>query len=128
MPVLPALMLIAARAPDPGVDKAPACAASNTGTITPADMLQRLDDFRARLGGGARERLDRALPRDASDGIKACVGNVDRSEASCENGAYFRALRRTGLMARFKAGLCPGSAAGYPLDDRPASGPDTARQ
>lgn len=104
MPVLPAPMSIAAPSPHSVANTAWACAGS--GTITPGDLLQRLDDFRASLDGRDRARLDRTLPRDAGDTIAACAGNVDRSEASCENGAYIRALRRTGMMARFKAGIC----------------------
>ena len=126
MPILPAPMSITAPIPYTVANKAAACAASDTVAITPGDMLQMLDDFRAGLNKTDRARLDQALPRDTHDDIVACDGNVDRSEASCENGAYFHALRRTGMMARFKAGICPKPTTRRPTNDR--SPPHTATQ
>jgi len=120
MPVLPVPLPIAVQAPPIVATTASTCATANMSTIAPGDLLQRLDDFRARLDRRDRARLDQALPRDADGGIAACAGNVDRSEASCENGAYVRALHRTEMMPRFKAGLCLEAAAGGPLQDRSA--------
>jgi hypothetical protein len=68
----------------------------------PADRLERLDRFRAQLSPADRARLDAALPRGAGGGIAACDG-IDRSRAGCEAAAYLPALRKTGLMARFRA-------------------------
>lgn len=75
---------------------------SDTVKMTPADMLQRLDDFRASLTTAGRRRLDGALPRDLDGGIAMCDA-VEGSRASCEAAAYMPALRITGLMPRFLA-------------------------
>jgi hypothetical protein len=75
---------------------------SDTVKMTPADMLQRLDDFRASLTTADRIRLDEALPRDPDGGIAACDA-AEGSRASCEAAAYMPALRTTGLMPRFLA-------------------------
>jgi len=74
--------------------------------ITPGDLLQRLDDFRASLSIRDRRALDRELPRDAEGGIAKC-DTTEGSRASCENSAYMSALRRLGLMPRFQATLQP---------------------
>lgn len=78
--------------------------------MTPGDTLQSLDDFRARLSAPDRRRLDRALPRAADGGIASCDA-AEGSRASCEAAAYMPALRRTGLMPRFLAGICPAQRA-----------------
>ena len=75
---------------------------SDTVKMTPADMLQRLDDFRASLTTADRLRLDGALPRDPDGGVAKCDA-VEGSRASCEAAAYMPALRTTGLMQRFLA-------------------------
>lgn len=115
MPVLPVPLPIVVQAPRNVANTAATCATADMSTIALGDLLQKLDDFRARLNQRDRAWLDQALPRDADGGIAACVGNVDRSEASCENGAYVRALHRTGMMPRFKSGLYPEPANGPPL-------------
>jgi hypothetical protein len=86
-------------------DPSPACSASETVSLTPADRLQALDDFRASLSRVDRQRLDRALPRGGNDGIRQCDAG-EGSRASCEAAAYMPALRRTGLMPRFRATIC----------------------
>jgi hypothetical protein len=83
-----------------------ACASTNTVRITPAENLQLLDDFRARLSAGDRRHLDRAIPRGADGGIASC-DTGEGSRASCEAAAYMPALRSTGLMPRFLATICP---------------------
>lgn len=91
---------------------------AETGRMTPADLLQSLDDFRAGLSAGDRARLDRALPRDADGGIASCDAGAG-SRASCEAAAYMPALRRTGLMPRFLTTICAKTAtigAGDPND------------
>jgi hypothetical protein len=80
-----AMLMTAAARPDP-----------------PADRLARLDGFRERLAPADRARLDAALPRDADGGIAAC-DDIQRSRASCEAAAYLPALRKAGLMPRFRA-------------------------
>lgn len=70
-----------------------------------ADLLDRLDRFREQLSADDRARLDKALPRSANGGIVQC-DNVNESRASCENGAYFIALGKTGLLQAFYARLC----------------------
>jgi hypothetical protein len=78
--------------------------ASAHAAMPPADMLQRLDDFRDHLSPAARDRLDRALPRSADGGVAACdIG--EGSRASCEVAAYMPALRSAGLMPRFLASV-----------------------
>lgn len=83
-----------------------ACAKSDTVKMTPADMLQRLDDFRASLASADRLRLDQVLPRDADGGIAQCDA-VEGSRASCEASAYLPALRTAGLLPSFLATICP---------------------
>lgn len=83
-----------------------ACAKSNIVKLTPADTLQRLDDFRTGLAAPDRVRVDQALPRSANGGIAQCDA-VEGSRASCEAAAYMPALRSTGLMPRFLATICP---------------------
>lgn len=78
----------------------------DTVRLAPADMLQRLDDFRDGLAVADRRRLDQALPRDADGGIRRCDA-AEGSRASCEAAAYMPALRQTGLMPRFLATICP---------------------
>ena len=124
MPVLPVPLPIAVQAPRNVANTASTSATADMSTIAPGDLLQKLDDFRAHLNRRDRARLDQALPRAKDGGIAACAGNVDRSEASCENGAYVRALHRTGMMPRFKSGLYPEPANGPPLEDRSAPRPD----
>ena len=124
MPVLPVPLPIAVQAPRNVATTAATCATADMSTIAPGDLLQKLDDFRAHLNRRDRARLDQALSRAKDGGIAACAGNVDRSEASCENGAYVRALHRTRMMPRFKASLCPEPANGPPLEDRSAPRPD----
>lgn len=89
--------------------KPDACSQSDTQTMTPADLLQRLDDFRNNLPVVDRSHLDAALPRDTDGGIKQCDG-IQSSRASCEASAYMPALRATGLMPRFLASICSASA------------------
>jgi len=124
MPVLPVPLPIAVQAPRNVANTAATCATADMSTIAPGDLLQKLDDFRAHLNRRDRARVDQALSRAKDGGIAACAGNVDRSEASCENGAYVRALHRTGMMTRFKARLCPEPANSPPLEDRSAPRPD----
>lgn len=70
--------------------------------LTPAERLNRLDRFRDNLSLSDRNRLDRALPRNASGGIARC-DRTEESRASCEAAAYLPALRSSGLMPRFLA-------------------------
>ena len=124
MPVLPVPLPIAVQAPRNVANTAATCATADMSTIAPGDLLQKLDDFRAHLNRRDRARVDQALSRAKDGGIAACAGNADRSNASCENGAYVRALQRTGMMTRFKASLCPEPANSPPLQDRSAPRPD----
>jgi len=127
MPVLPVPLPIAVKAPRNVANTAAIRATSDRSTIAPGDLLQKLDDFRAHLNRRDRARLDQALSRAKDGGIAACAGNVDRSEASCEDWAYVRAVHRTGMMPRFKASLCPKPSNGPPLEDRSAPPPDRPR-
>ena len=82
-----------------------ACAQSDIVRMTPADTLQLLDDFRAALPVADRQRLDRALPRDADGGIAQC-DTTEGSRASCEVAAYMPAFRSSRLMPQFLATIC----------------------
>ncbi len=105
--LIPVIMMTAAmHASSPKPAKSSACAKSNIVKLTPADTLQRLDDFRTSLPASDRVQLDRALPRSANGGIAQCDA-VKGSRASCEAAAYMPALRSTGLMPRFLATICP---------------------
>jgi hypothetical protein len=107
--LIPMIMMAAAiQASSPPAATSSACAKSDTVKMTPADTLQRLDDFRASLPASDRLRLDRALPRSANGGIAQCDAG-EGSRASCEASAYMPALRSTGLMPRFLATICPKS-------------------
>lgn len=104
--LVPMMMMAAAlQASSPPRADPDACYKSDTVKLTPADALQRLDDFRAGLTPSDRARLDRALPRNAADGIGQC-DVVEGSRASCEAAAYRPALRATGLMLRFLETIC----------------------
>jgi hypothetical protein len=100
------MMTAAMQASSPPPTRSSACAENDTVKLTPADTLQRLDDFRTSLPASDRLRLDRALPRSANGGIAQCDA-VEGSRASCEAAAYMPALRSTGLMPRFLATICP---------------------
>jgi hypothetical protein len=105
--LIPMIMMTAAmQTSSPPPAKSSACAKSDTVKLTPADTLQRLDDFRTSLPASDRLRLDRALPRNVDGGIAQCDA-VEGSRASCEASAYMPALRTTGLMPRFLATICP---------------------
>lgn len=107
-----AMFVLAAQTPNAlpstPTDTSQACHQSNLVKITPADMLQRLDDFRDKLPAADRLRLDQALPRDADGGITEC-DKTEGSRASCEAAAYMPALRATGLMPQFLATIRPAS-------------------
>jgi len=100
------IMAATVQASSPPSARSSACAESSIVKLTPADTLQRLDDFRTGLTTTDRIRLDRALPRSADGGIAQCNA-VEGSRASCEAAAYMPALRTTGLMQRFLATICP---------------------
>ncbi len=105
--MLSAMIMMAAMHPSsPPAERPVACSKSSLAKQPPADTLQRLDDFRAKLAATDRQRLDRALPRDADGGIAQCDA-AEGSRASCEAAAYMPALRTTGLMPRFLATICP---------------------
>ena len=106
MPHVMAMLLLATQVPGPPPASSDACARSDVVKMTPGDMLQRLDDFRAGLAAADRLRLDRALPRSADGGIAQCDA-AEGSRASCEASAYMPALQATGLMPRFVATICP---------------------
>ncbi len=99
------MMTAAALAASPSPTGSGVCSGPDTSNAAPADMLQRLDTFRASLTASDRRRLDRALPRSADGGIARCDA-VEGSRASCEASAYLPALRATGLMPRFLATTC----------------------
>ncbi|WP_155913831.1 hypothetical protein [Asticcacaulis sp. AC466] len=92
----------------PGSDAGVAeqCLKTAESRLAPADLLQRLDDFRDSLSGDKRAKLDQALPRAADGGIARCSA-TDTSRASCENGAYLKALKVTGLLPDFATTICP---------------------
>lgn len=100
------MMAVTTQASNPPSVRSSDCSTSDVVKLTPADTLQRLDDFRAGLTAADRLRLDRALPRSADGGIAKCDA-TEGSRASCEAAAYMPALRTTGLMPRFLATICP---------------------
>lgn len=120
-----ALLLTAVHTPLPPADRS--CAALDNARTTAAGRLERLDEFRAGLTARGRWRLDRALRRDADDGIAQCDG-IDRSRASCEAAAYLPALRSTGLMTRFVASVCRETSARGDFAVKPAVSTPVARQ
>ncbi len=125
--VMAAFMMLAVQpAPYSPTHKAAACAASDIVHIAPGDALQLLDDFRSHLIPADRARLDRALPRATNGGIAAC-DSTKGSRASCEAAAYMPALRRTGLMPRFLATICPRDKADPSPTATPASGHRASR-
>ncbi|WP_312808345.1 hypothetical protein [Agrobacterium cavarae] len=82
------------------------CLKAITVQLSTADLLDRLDTFREHLSTQDQQQLDQALPRSSNGGIAQCA-DVDTSRASCENGAYMRALRSTGLLPVFVSTICP---------------------
>ena len=101
------LALLSAEAPPPLASgrHATTCGLSRLSDPGPAERLAALDAFRDHMRPADRARLDRALPRGTGGGIARCDA-TDGSRASCEAAAYAPALRATGLMPRFVAGLC----------------------
>lgn len=83
----------------------PDCLTSFSAHAAPADVLDRLDRFRADLAASDLKRLDMALPRSSNGGVAKC-DQVEGSRASCEVAAYMAALRVTGLSARYQAAIC----------------------
>ncbi|MDQ0456540.1 hypothetical protein [Rhizobium paknamense] len=81
------------------------CGKRNFTALTPADRLDRLDQFRDTLSPQDRNRLDRAMPRSSQGGVASCDA-VESSRASCEDAAYAKALRETHLMRPFLSSLC----------------------
>ena len=103
------LLMLALVLADPGAAPgaiARRCFEGDTVQLTPADLLDIEDRFRDSLSKADRVRLDKALPRGLNGGIARC-DTVQGSRASCESGAYFPALRTTGLMPRFLKTICP---------------------
>lgn len=80
------------------------CPALHMETRAPAELLDLQDTFREGLSGVDRDRLDRALHRNADDSLPACSPVV--AGATCDTVVYLNAFEKTGLFNRFISSVC----------------------
>lgn len=83
------------------------CPQADVAHLTPAGLLNLEEAFLPRLSARQSRRLEAALPRSKSGGLKACA---DRDGASCTALAYLEGFRRIGVSPNFVRFACASSA------------------